>query len=233
MTMIEVPAPDGEIKAVWETPEGPGPWPAVVLLHDAVGLTADLRRNARMLADHGYLVIAPDLFSRGPRCVPGVFRDLLFTGAGRAVRDILAALRRIRDDSSCTGRVAVAGFCMGGGFALLTAPRGFDAAAPFYPTSRGDYAEMLRGSCPIVASYGRLDPINIGRAHRLERVLDDYGVAHDVKTYSGVTHAFANRLPTEPVLRVAGLGYDEKATEDAWRRVFAFFDAHLKSPSPH
>ncbi|WP_063128737.1 dienelactone hydrolase family protein [Nocardia fusca] len=233
MTMIEVPAPDGEIKAVWETPEGPGPWPAVVLLHDAVGLTADLRRNARMLADHGYLVIAPDLFSRGPRCIPGVFRDLLFTGAGRAVRDILAALRRIRDDSSCTGRVAVAGFCMGGGFALLTAPRGFDAAAPFYPTSRGDYAEMLRGSCPIVASYGRLDPINIGRAHRLERVLDDYGVAHDVKTYSGVTHAFANRLPTEPVLRVAGLGYDEKATEDAWRRVFAFFDAHLKSPSPH
>jgi carboxymethylenebutenolidase len=233
MTMIEVPAPDGEIKAVWETPEGPGPWPAVVLLHDAVGLTADLRRNARMLADHGYLVIAPDLFSRGPRCVPGVFRDLLFTGAGRAVRDILAALRRIRDDSSCTGRVAVAGFCMGGGFALLTAPRGFDAAAPFYPTSRGDYAAMLRGSCPIVASYGRLDPINIGRAHRLERVLDDYGVAHDVKTYSGVTHAFANRLPTEPVLRVAGLGYDEKATEDAWRRVFAFFDAHLKSRSPH
>jgi carboxymethylenebutenolidase len=233
MTMIEVPAPDGEIKAVWETPEGPGPWPAVVLLHDAVGLTADLRRNARMLADHGYLVIAPDLFSRGPRCVPGVFRDLLFTGAGRAVRDILAALRRIRDDSSCTGRVAVAGFCMGGGFALLTAPRGFDAAAPFYPTSRGDYAEMLRGSCPIVASYGRLDPINIGRAHRLERILDDYGIAHDVKTYSGVTHSFANRLPTEPVLRVAGLGYDEKATEDAWRRVFAFFDAHLKSPSPH
>jgi carboxymethylenebutenolidase len=114
-----------------------------------------------------------------------------------------------------------------------TAPRGFDAAAPFYPTSRGDYAEMLRGSCPIVASYGRLDPINIGRAHRLERVLDDYGVAHDVKTYSGVTHAFANRLPTEPVLRVAGLGYDEEATEDAWRRVFVFFDAHLKSPSPH
>lgn len=232
MTMIEVPTPNGDIDALWETPEGPGPWPAVVLLHDAVGLTGDLRRNARRLADHGYLVIAPDLFSRGPRCVPGVFRDLLFTGESRAVRDILAALRRIRDDSSCTGRVAVAGFCMGGGFALLTAPHGFDAAAPFYPTSRGNYAEMLRGSCPIVASYGRLDPINIGRAHRLARVLDDYGVAHDVKTYSGVTHAFANRLPTDPVLRVAGLGYDEEATEDAWRRVFAFFDVHLKSPSP-
>ncbi|WP_416566943.1 dienelactone hydrolase family protein [Nocardia testacea] len=233
MTMIEVPAPDGDIEAVWETPEGSGPWPAVVLLHDAVGQTADLRRNARMLADHGYLVIAPDLFSRGPRCVPGVFRDLLFTGEGRAVRDILAALRRIRDDPSCTGRVAVAGFCMGGGFALLTAPRGFDAAAPFYPTSRGNYAEMLRGSCPIVASYGRLDPINIGRAHRLERVLDDYGVAYDIETYPGVTHGFANRLPADPVLRVAGLGYDEEATADAWRRVFAFFDVHLRSRSPH
>ncbi|WUI35273.1 dienelactone hydrolase family protein [Nocardia sp. NBC_00416] len=232
MPVIELSAPDGAIAAVREAPEGAGPWPGVVLLHDAVGLTADLRRNARMIADNGYLVIAPDLFARGPRCVPGVFRDLLFTGDGKAVRDILAALQRIRDDSSCTGRVAVAGFCMGGGFALLTAPRGFDAAAPFYPTGRGKYAQMLRGSCPIVASYGRLDPINIGRGDRLARVLDDSGVAHDVKTYPGVTHGFANELPVDPVLRVAGLGYDADAADDAWRRVFAFFGQHLKTSLP-
>ncbi|MEU4312811.1 dienelactone hydrolase family protein [Nocardia sp. NPDC024068] len=230
MTMIQLAAPDGDIAAYRETPEGPGPWPGVVVLHDAVGLTADTRRHTRMLADHGYLALAPDLFARGARCVPGVFRDLLFTGDGRAVRDILAALDRLRNDPSCTGKVAVAGFCMGGGFALLTAPRGFDAAAPFYPTSRGNYAEMLRGSCPIVASYGRLDPINVHRAERMERVLDEYGVAHDVKTYPKVTHGFANRLPVEPVIRVTGLGYNEEASADAWRRVFAFFDAHLGSP---
>lgn len=231
MTMIQLSAPDGDIAAQWETPEGSGPWPGVVLLHDGVGLSADIRRNTRMLADNGYLAIAPDLFARGARCVPGVFRDLMFTGDGKTVRDILAALRRLREDPACTGRVAVAGFCMGGGFALLLAPRGFDAAAPFYPTSRGNYADMLRGSCPIVASYGRLDPINIRRARRLEQVLDRYGVDHDVKTYPGVTHAFANRLPAEPLLRVTGLGYNEEATGDAWRRVFAFFDEHLKSPS--
>ncbi|MGW0183425.1 dienelactone hydrolase family protein [Nocardia sp. NPDC003345] len=230
MTMIQLAAPDGDIAAHREAPEGSGPWPGVVVLHDAVGLTADTRRHTRMLADHGYLALAPDLFARGARCVPGVFRDLLFTGDGRAVRDILAALDRLRGDPACTGKVAVAGFCMGGGFALLTAPRGFDAAAPFYPTSRGDYAEMLRGSCPIVASYGRLDPINIHRAERMERVLDEYGVPHDVKTYPGVTHGFANRLPVEAVIRVTGLGYNEEASTDAWRRVFAFFDAHLASP---
>lgn len=231
MPVIELPAPDGEIAAHLETPQGGGPWPGVVLLHDAFGMNADIRRNTRMLADQGYLAIAPDLFARGARCVPGVFRDLLFTGDGKAVRDILAALSRLRDDPACTGRVAVAGFCTGGGFALLTAPRGFDAAAPFYPAGRDRYAEMLRGSCPIVASYGRLDPVNIGRAEHLEQVLADYDVDHDVKTYPGVTHGFANQLPIEPLLRVTGLGYETEAATDAWRRVFAFFERHLKAPA--
>lgn len=76
MTMIEVPAPDGDIEAVWETPEGPGPWPAVVLLHDAVGLTADLRRNARMLADHGYLGDrAGSVFPRAALCARRIPRS--------------------------------------------------------------------------------------------------------------------------------------------------------------
>lgn len=231
MSTIEVATTDGVLDATLEVPAGPGPWPGVVVLHDALGAGEDTDRNVRMLAEHGYLALAPNLFARGGvRCVPGIMRELVSGRAGQAVADILAARDHLRADPRCTGRIAVVGFCMGGGFALLVAPRGFDAAAPFYPSGRGNYAEMLRGSCPIVASYARLDPANIGRAAKLERVLDEQNVPHDIKTYPGVTHAFANRTPAEPVLRVTGLGYDEAATADAWRRIFAFFGRHLIEP---
>ncbi|WP_433564973.1 dienelactone hydrolase family protein [Nocardia sp. CA-151230] len=229
MSTIQLTTPDGTIDAYVATPAGTGPWPGVVVLHDMVGVNDDMRTIAGRLVDNGYLAIVPNLFARGRvRCVPSVIRELLSNGNGTTVHDILSARAHLIADPNCTGRVAVVGFCLGGGFALLAATKGFDAAAPFYPSGRGNYEDILRGSCPIVASYGALDPANPGRGPKLERVLTDYGIDHDVKTYPGVTHAFANLTPAESVIRVAGLGYNEEATEDAWNRIFAFFETHLR-----
>lgn len=228
MSTIQLTTPNGDIDAYLATPATAGPWPGVVVLHDGMGMSADVRATADRLAANGYLAVAPNLFSRGGvKCVPGVLRELLSNGDGSTVADILAARTYLASDPNCTARIAVVGFCLGGGFALLVAPKGFDAAAPFYPSGRGNYADFLRGSCPVVASYGALDPANPRRGPKLERVLSEYGVEHDVKTYPGVTHAFANITPAEPFLRVTGLGYDEEATEDAWRRIFGFFETHL------
>lgn len=232
MSSVQVAAPDGPIEAFFGKPAGDGPWPGVVVLHDMIAGSADIERKTRMLADNGYLTVAPNLFSRGTvRCVPGVVRDLLSKRDGRTVRDILAAREYLIGEKECTGRVAVIGFCLGGGFALLVAPQGFDVAAPFYPAGGGNYAEILRGSCPVVASYGERDPQNIGRGAKLEQVLTEYGIDHDVKTYAGVGHSFADDHPAQPLLRVAGLGYDEAAASDAWARIFAFFDTHLSPGS--
>ncbi|MEU6582994.1 dienelactone hydrolase family protein [Nocardia sp. NPDC046763] len=229
MSTIQLTTPDGTIDAYAATPAGPGPWPGVVVLHDMVGVNDDMRTIAGRLADNGYLAVIPNLFARGRvRCVPSMIRELLSNGNGTTVHDILSARAHLIADPNCTGRVAVVGFCLGGGFALLAATKGFDAAAPFYPSGRGNYEDILRGSCPIVASYAALDPANLGRGPKLERVLTDYGIDHDVKTYPGVTHAFANLTPAEPVIRVTGLGYNEEATEDAWRRIFTFFETHLR-----
>ncbi|GAB2563569.1 dienelactone hydrolase family protein [Nocardia heshunensis] len=228
MSTIQLTTPNGTIDAFVATPAGAGPWPGVVVLHDGMGMSADVQAAAKRLADNGYLAIAPNLFARGRvRCVPGMMRELLANGDGTTVKDILSARTQLIGDPNCTGRVAVVGFCLGGGFALLAATKGFDAAAPFYPSGRGNYDEMLRGSCPIVASYGALDPANPRRGPKLERVLSEYGIDHDVKTYPGVTHSFANLTPAEPIMRVTGLGYNEEATEDAWKRIFAFFETHL------
>ncbi|WP_433603028.1 dienelactone hydrolase family protein [Nocardia sp. CA-135953] len=228
MDTIELDAPDGALEAILARPTGDGPWPGVVVLHDGVGFGPDIRGNVEMLADYGYLAIAPNLFANGRvRCIRAVMRSLIFTGASPAIREVLAARDRLVADSACTGKTAVIGFCMGGGFALLTAPMGFDAAAPFYPGLYGDYRTQLEGACPVVASYAQLDPSLLGAGRKLDRVLTDLGVEHDIETYPGTMHGFANVFGIEPVLRVAGLGYDAEATRDAWHRIFAFFDKHL------
>ena len=54
------------------------------------------------------------------------------------------------------------------------------------------------------------------------------GIPHDVKFYADAGHSFANPYPAAPLLRVVGFGYDQASTDDAWGRVFTFFDEHLQ-----
>jgi carboxymethylenebutenolidase len=81
----------------------------------------------------------------------------------------------------------------------------------------------------VVASFGARDPMGIGAPKKLQRVLDQKGITNDIKVYPGAGHSFADRLPAQPLLRIAGFGYNQAATEDAWARVFAFFGEHLRS----
>jgi carboxymethylenebutenolidase len=212
---------------------GPAPWPGVVVVHDAAGVSDDTRLIADRFATAGYLAVAPNLYSRGgvARCVRAVFQQLM-AGTGQAHDDLDAARRHLAHRSDCTGKVGVVGFCMGGGFALLAATRDFDASAPYYGEVPADVS-VLDGACPIVASYGARDrlPNMKGSAGRLQLALTEFGVPHDVKEYPGAGHSFANRLATGPLnalLKVTGLHYDHEASEDAWRRVLSFFAKHLR-----
>src|ERR1700742_4710424 len=115
------------------------------------------------------------MFARGgmARCVPRVMRELL-TKRGRALDDILAARDHLQSMPECTGRVGIAGFCMGGGFALIMSPRGFGASAPFYGTPLPrNLSATLDGACPIVASFGKRDPLGMGAPAKKLRELTD------------------------------------------------------------
>jgi carboxymethylenebutenolidase len=227
LSRISVPTASGPIPGDLATPEGAGPWPGVVVVHDALGLTDDIRDNARRFADNGFLALAPDLYSRGGvRCVVSTLLAVQRRD-GAPIDDLLAARDLLVGRADCTGAVGIAGFCVGGGFALIMASKGFDASAPFYPSIAPMYGSLVEGACPVVASFGRRDPLNPGSGPRLEKALNRRNIANDVKTYPGVGHAFANVLPAQPILRVAGFGYDAEVTEDAYRRVFAFFHEHL------
>lgn len=222
---------------VLAVPEGEGPWPGVVMVHEAFGIDDVMRRQVERMASAGYVVLMPDLFSAGGvrRCLIATFRALS-AGEGRAFADIEASRRQLLRREDCTGSVGVIGFCMGGGFALLAASRGFDAASVNYGGLPKDLDRALDGACPVVASYGGKDRALSGAATKLESALAAHRVPHDVKLYPEAGHSFLNPESTGPRLlrplmsRVMGVGPEPASAADAWRRIDAWFEEHLGSP---
>jgi carboxymethylenebutenolidase len=235
---VSIAAPGGSLPAYLAVPTGSGPWPGVVLLHDLAGMTHDLRKQADWLAGAGYLAVAPDLFrgNRRPTCMIRMMRET-WRRRGPTFADIEATGRWLAERPDSTGRVGVAGFCLGGGFALLlAAEHRFDAASVNYgPVSKKAYSEeVLTGACPVVGSYGAKDPGNRGAGERLSRILTAVGVDHDVKTYPDAGHSFMNdHDPADlPALfavqfRLTGNPYHEPSAQDARRRILDFFGRHL------
>ncbi len=238
MEVVDVALGDGAaLRCELFPPDGAGPHPGVVVLHESFGLNDDIRRIATRFADAGYAALAPDLYSHGRRlvCLSRVLVDMVSGRTAREIADVRAAREALAARPEVdAARIAVAGFCQGGGFALIAGTQpGFKAAAVNYGMVPADRSQ-LDGLCPVVASYGKRDRIvGAGMAKRLERHLDALGVPHDVKTYERAGHSFFSqidglqgwlaRIPT-PMF----VGYDEQAAEDGWRRILDFFAEHVR-----
>ena len=219
-------------------PVGQGPFPGVVMIHEAFGLDDQTRRHADRLARAGYLTLAVDLYSDGGprRCLVGTMRAMA-ARTGRPFTDIATARTWLAESELCNGKTGVIGFCMGGGFALLVARDGFDAASVNYGRLPGkqqqELEDALRGSCPIVANYGGADRSLKGAASRLESALDHLGIEHSVKEFPGAGHSFLNDEEMGPVLlrplmRVMGVGPDPESAPEAWQRIEDHFARYLK-----
>ncbi|MGH3549104.1 MAG: dienelactone hydrolase family protein [Pseudonocardiaceae bacterium] len=239
MADVTIQIGHGHLPAYLATPSTPGPWPGMIVIHDAMGMGQDVRNQAEWLAGEGFLSVAPDLFfwGRPLACLRKAFGDMK-RRTGQTFDDVEAVRAWVTRQPGCTGQIGVIGFCIGGGFALLLAPdRGFSAASVNYGTVPKDAERLLAGACPMVGSFGGRDRTLRGAADRLDNALSKTGVTRDVKEYPAAGHGFLNdheragdRIPF--LLKVMGplmrSGPHEDSAQDARRRIVEFFTACLK-----
>lgn len=238
MPDLPYPGDGGMVHGHLAVPGGPGTvppperWPGVVVIHEVFGLTEGIRQQADRLASAGYLAFAPDLYlgRSWVRCVRSALHQLK-AESGPAFTAIEAARAWLASRPDCSGKTGAIGFCMGGGFALLCAPRdGFAAVSVNYGDVPADAEAALEGACPVVGSFGARDPMGVQPPDRLQKALTALGVPHDIKVYPEAGHRFMNKppAPLAPLAGAARMGYSQSAAEDSWRRIVAFFDDHLR-----
>jgi carboxymethylenebutenolidase len=234
MPDITYPVGETQVRSYLSLPSSSsGPWPGVVVIHEVLGLNADIRGKADELAAHGYLALAPDLYEGKPwiRCVRAAFGQIR-AGNGPAFTALDAARAFLAGRPDCTGKTGVIGFCMGGGFALLCAPReGFDVAAVNYGEVPKDAETVLAGACPIVGSFGARDMMGTKAPERLQRALAVLQIPHDVEVYPGAGHRFMTESSGAMAVlsRIARMSFQPQDAADAWRRIYGFFDTYLAS----
>jgi carboxymethylenebutenolidase len=204
-------------------PDGDGPHPGVVVIHEAYGLDDHIKGVTRRFAGAGYAALAVDLFTDRIRavCMARYMTGLLMGSVNVAgIDDLKSGLTFLAKLPGVEAqRMGAIGFCMGGGFAIAWActDSRLKAIAPFYGTNPRPL-EVTKRLCPVVGSYPEKDfTARSGRA--LERALTEYGIQHDIKIYPGAEHSFFNDARGR---------YNEEAADDAWHRVLTFFDQKLR-----
>lgn len=232
-------------------PHGDGPWPAVLIGHDGIGLDDYQRGRADDLATHGYVALAMDyhggqLFFGRPEAMLARVLPLLadaerMEAIGRAALDVLLAVPGVDPD-----RLAALGYGAGGSIVLELARAGvpFKAVAAVHPGLRDVIAAHWTDvTGPFLLCTGSDDPLcTPEQVLAFGRVLQGAGADWRVNIYGGAQHAFWAR-PTNPdgsptggtahtIATVPGVGYHPVHTPRAWRAVLDLFDETL-APNAH
>ncbi|MDR7082781.1 carboxymethylenebutenolidase [Arthrobacter ginsengisoli] len=221
---VRFPADGTEISAYLARPESGAPGPAVLVCHENRGLTPHIEDVARRFAKAGYAALALDLLSRDGGtakmdrdAVPGA---LTAAGAARHVSDFAVAFDYLQSkDFVEEGRIAMTGFCFGGGITWQAATQlpGLKATAAFYGPAP-DLAKVPFIKPAVFGVYAELDQRITGALPALRDALAATDVRHQLTVYPGVDHAFHNDT---------GERYVEAQATAAWNDTLAWFAEYI------
>lgn len=211
------------VEAYLSHPTAPGPWPGVIVGHEWWGLDEHFRDFSRDLARHGFAVLVPDLYHgqlTQERAEAARLKASLDIDG--AVAEIIGAGAYLKSLPFVTENVAVLGFCMGGGLAILAACRSgeFAAGAIYFPSIYADASELENLSCPLLLHYGTADEITPrSEIDRITRTLDGRDMPYELHLHEGADHAFVNDMHPER--------FHAQATEATWPLTVQFLERHL------
>jgi carboxymethylenebutenolidase len=221
---VTVKQGDRSVHSFLVFPEVQDKVPAVVVIHENRGLTDWVRSVADQLAEAGYIAIAPDLLSgTGPG--GGKTSDFPSGDAAREAiyrlppEQVTADLNAVADYvaklPASTGKVAVAGFCWGGGQAFRFATNRSDLAAAFVFYGRGPDGKEAIGNImsPVYGFYGGRDARVNATVPQTSALMKEAGKTFEPVTYEGAGHGFM-RAGEQPNASEA----NKRAREEAWRR---------------
>src|SRR6202142_1168721 len=114
---------DETVQGVLYTPEGKGPFPALLVIHEWWGINDWVKEQASKLADQGYMALAVDLYRGKVATSPDMAHELMRgVPDDRAARDLHAAVGFLKSQSNVKkDRIGSIGWCMGGGYSLNVA----------------------------------------------------------------------------------------------------------------
>lgn len=240
---FEIVTPDGTADAELTRPDGNEKLPGVILLTDIYGLRPVVSEFASRIAEHGYVVLAPNIFYRTSR--PPVFaahlkfpnedatsrmRELTapitpdaMVRDGSAYVDFLAAQSGVSD-----GPMGVVGFCFSGQFALRMAAARADriaAAASFHggglvtDTDHSPHLELPKVKAHLYFGHAENDRGMPAEAiAKLEEALKAWGGVYGNETYAGAGHGWM--VADRPV-------YNPPQAERGFIKLIALLDAAL------
>jgi carboxymethylenebutenolidase len=224
-SMVEYSSPrgQGKMRGYLVRPAGAsGKLPGVLVVHENRGLNPHIEDIARRIALEGFMAFAPDALAPvgGYPGDEDKARELFSKLDPQKVReDFAAAAEYLKGRPDCTGKIAVVGFCFGGGIANVLATRlpDLSAAVPFYG-AQPKAEDVARIKAPLLIHYAEQDErINAGAA-AYEAALKANHVRYQMFTYPGTQHGFNN--DTTP-------RYDKAAAQLAWQRTIDFLKKNL------
>lgn len=205
-------------------PEGEGPFPALVLIHEWWGLNDNIKDLAQDFAGQGYIALAVDLYegqntekADEARALAEAVRnhkDAAFANLNAAL-EFLKTLPNVNSD-----RLGSVGWCFGGGWSYEMAKNNLGTKASVIYYGRFNPTDDLSiMSATIQGHFGADDKsIPVDDVKAFQAKLATLNGEHQVFIYENAGHAFANEDSD---------AYQQESAEKAWERTLEFLEANL------